>query len=457
MRLTVLGAADSVTGSRHLVQTRNSTQVLLDCGMYQGWKSLRERNWQPMQPAPHTLEAVILSHAHLDHSGLLPALVKEGFRGPIWCSPATRDLAEVLLLDAARLQEDDARRANRGGWSRHQPARALYTRRDAERAITMLRPVAPLKAFSPVPGLQATLTPVGHLLGACAVSLREGEQRLLFSGDLGRDDDLLMPAPRRITQAPDLLLMESTYGDRLHPQEDTAETLGAWIREALARDGRVLVPTFAVGRAQALMLLLQRLRRSGGIPSDLPIYLDSPMALRATRIHLEHRRLLRLSEREASTLCEGVTAVETPAESRRLIARRGPAVVLSSSGMATGGRVLDHLAALAPDPRHCIVFPGYQVPGSRGGKLIDGAPEIKVRGQIVPVRAQVRHLRGLSGHADARGLIDWLRGLDGPPRRLMLVHGEDAAVDALRLRIEAELGWRVELPRQGEAVEVGAD
>ncbi|MDP4300583.1 MBL fold metallo-hydrolase RNA specificity domain-containing protein [Leptothrix discophora] len=452
MLVQILGAADCVTGSRHFVRGADGATVLLDCGLFQGWKPLRERNWLPLGIAPHSLDAVILSHAHLDHSGWLPALVREGYRGRIWCSPATRDLAEVLLLDSAHLQEEDARRANRGGWTRHLPARPLYTRRDAIRAIELMRPITPLKAFSPAAGLTARLTPAGHLLGACSVTLRDRLHTLVYSGDIGRSDDLLMRPPQTVADAPDLLLVESTYGDRLHDAPDEPARLGEIVRRTIDRGGSVLMPTFAVGRAQMLMLVLQRLKRSGELPAGLPIYLDSPMAQAATRIHLAHPRLMRLSQAELRTLCDGVTAVEDAADSRRLARRKGAAVILSSSGMATGGRVLTYLAAMAPEPRHSIVFPGYQVAGSRGGRLVDGAREIKVMGQIVPVRAEVHHLRGLSGHADANGLVAWMRQLPAPPRQVLVVHGEPSSSDALRLRIERELGWPARVPRPGESV-----
>jgi metallo-beta-lactamase family protein len=457
MRVEFLGAADCVTGSKHLVQS-NGTRLLLDCGMFQGWKALRERNWAALSVPSHAVDAVILSHAHLDHSGWLPALVRQGFRGPIWCSQATRDLAEVILLDAAHLQEEDARRANRGGWSRHAPALPLYTVHDAQRAIELLRPVSTGRDFKPVDkggSWRARLTPVGHLLGACAISLSDGQHQLLFSGDLGRSDDLLMPAPQAAPTAADLLLIESTYGDRLHPADDAQARLGEIVRRCAKRGGKVLIPTFAVGRAQALMLVMQRLRQSGEIPRDLPIVLDSPMAQEATLIYHRHRRLLKLSAAEERTLCEGVRAVASPSESQQLTREKWPAVILSSSGMATGGRVLNHLAALAPNPRHAIVFPGYQVPGSRGGKLVAGAREVKVQGQYLAVKAEVHHFASFSSHADANGLLAWLRALPQAPAQVRVVHGDPGAADALRLRIAEELGWPVRVPQHGEVLTLG--
>lgn len=444
MHIRFLGAADGVTGSRHLVDF-DDQRLLLDCGMFQGFKLWRERNWQPFPEAPSSIQAVLLSHAHLDHSGWLPCLVRDGFRGPIYCSQATRDLAELLLRDAARLQEEDARRANRGGFSKHAPALPLFTTRDAERAIARMSPVPTGRPLALGGRVQAIFTPAGHLLGACSITLRNGEQSLLFSGDLGRHDDLLMPAPATVPAA-DTLLIESTYGDRLHPAEDMQRRLGEIIRQTARRGGKVLLPTFAVGRAQTLLLVLQRLRAAGDIPVDLPIYLDSPMAQEATRLYLQHRKLMRISAAEARTLCDNVTAVVTPKESESLVNQRWPAVVLAASGMATGGRVLHHLSALAPHPRNTIVFPGFQVPGSRGAKLIAGSPDVKIFGRYVAVKAEIHHLEGFSGHADQRGLITWLQALPGAPTHTFVIHGEPAAADTLRSLITDELGWSVRVP-----------
>lgn len=451
MRLHFLGAADTVTGSKHLVEA-GGARVLLDCGLFQGYKTLRERNWAPLAVAPGSIDAVVLSHAHLDHCGWLPVLVNQGFKGPVHASPATRDLAEVLLLDSAHLQEEDARRANRGGWTRHQPARPLYTVAEAKRAIARIAPVAAGRGVR-VGDARIDLTPAGHLLGAMSVTLRHGDRRLVFSGDLGRADDLLMPPPQRMAGA-EVLLVESTYGNRLHPPEDVQARLGAIIRATVRRGGTVLMPTFAVGRAQALLLVLQRLKAAGEIPADLPLFLDSPMATTATALYQRHRKLLRIPAREAGALTEDVTLVAGPKESERLTRLRWPKVVLAASGMATGGRVLYHLKTLAPNPRNHIVFPGFQVGGTRGATLVGGAREVKIHGEYVAVKAEVSHLEGFSGHADADGVLDWLRGFEAPPERCFVVHGEPAAADALRLRIQDELGWRVAVPEHGAMIDL---
>jgi metallo-beta-lactamase family protein len=440
VRLTSFGGADGVTGSKHLVEIGGS-RILLDCGLFQGLKLHRERNWQPLPIDLHSIDAVVLSHAHLDHSGWLPVLVKHGYRGPVFANAATRDLAAVLLADSAHLQEEDARRANRYGSASHHPALPLYTKADAARAVARIV-VVKEGHEAEVGRVKITLLPVGHLLGASAVLLTAGRERLLFSGDLGRTHDLLLPPPQSPPRA-DVLLIESTYGDRLHPHEDVQARLGEIVRRTIARGGSVLMPSFAVGRAQALLLVLQRLKRSGEIPHNLPIHVDSPMATAATELTLKHRKLLRVPPRELAALKDGVRFIQTGAQSQRLSRLRWPSVIISASGMATGGRVLHHLKALAPDPKHHLVFPGFQVAGTRGAKLIAGAREVKIFGEMVPVRAEVSHLEGFSGHADADELMAWVRGIPRAPRHTLVVHGEPQASDALRFRIGNELGWPV--------------
>jgi metallo-beta-lactamase family protein len=450
MKLTSFGAADGVTGSKHLVEF-GGARVLLDCGLFQGLKLHRERNWQRLPIDLASIDAVVLSHAHLDHSGWLPVLVRQGFRGPVYASPATRDLAAVLLADSAHLQEEDARRANRRGSSKHDKALPLYTRADAARALARFVALAP-GASVRVGGVEVALTPVGHLLGACAVTLVAGRERLVFSGDLGRDNDLLLPPPQPIRRA-DVLLIEATYGNRRHPPQDAQTRLGEIVRRTVARGGSVLLPTFAVGRAQALLLVLQRLRRAGEIPRSLPILLDSPMAIAATELTLRHRKLLRVAPRELDTLTDGVRCVETGAQSMRLSRSHYPAVILSASGMATGGRVLHHLQRLAPEPRHHLVFPGFQVSGTRGARIVGGASEVKIFGEMVPVRAEVSHLEGFSGHADADELMAWLTHFERAPRHTFVVHGDLDATDALRFRIGNELGWPASVPPHAVGIE----
>jgi len=451
MKLSFLGAADSVTGSRHLLDTGRQ-RLLLDCGLFQGYKTLRERNWAPFGVPPASIDAVLLSHAHLDHSGYLPALVRQGYKGQIFSTSATRDLCEVLLLDAAKLQEEDARRANRFHTSRHETALPLYGSADAKKALAHCVGL-PRDGRLRLADAEIRFTPVGHLLGASAISVKVAGQTLVYSGDIGRSGDLLMPPPQQVDEA-DVLLIESTYGNRLHPPEDVQARLGQIIRATIKRGGSVLLPSFAVGRAQALLLVLQRLRRAGELPHDIPILLDSPMAAQATDIMLKHARLLRVSSRELAGLREDVTLISKQPDSVKAAGRaiNRPAIIISASGMATGGRVLNYLKTLAPGARNHIVFPGFQVGGSRGAKMVEGAREIKMHGEYVPVNAEVSHLEGFSGHADADGLMAWLRGFRRPPSQVFVVHGEPAASDALRSRIQDELGWRVRVPQHGETV-----
>ncbi len=452
MKLTSFGAADGVTGSKHLVDVGGS-RILLDCGLFQGLKLHRERNWQPLPIDVRSIDAVVLSHAHLDHSGWLPVLVKHGYRGPIFTNTATRDLCAVLLADSAHLQEEDARRANRYGSASHHPALPLYTKADAARAVQRISALPPGRGAE-VGRVQIGFTPVGHLLGASAVTLTVGPERIVFSGDLGRSDDLLLPAPQAVHKA-DVLLIEATYGNRLHPRQDVQTRLGEIIRRTIARGGSVLLPSFAVGRAQALLLVLQRLRAAGDIPHSLPIYLDSPMAIAATELTLKHRKLLRVPARELTTLKDGVRFVETGVQSQRLSSSRSryPSIIISASGMATGGRVLHHLKSLAPDEKHHLVFPGFQVAGTRGARLIAGEREVKIFGEMVPIRAEVSHLEGFSGHADADELIAWLRQFERAPRHTFVVHGDLAATDTLRFRIGNELGWRASVPPHAQTVD----
>lgn len=451
MQIQFLGAADCVTGSRHRV-TLGGQRILLDCGMYQGYKVLRERNWAAGGLDPKALDAVVLSHAHLDHSGWLPVLAARGWRGPVYCTAATRDLAAVLLRDAAHLQEEDARRANRHGYSRHAKALPLFTQADARRVVALMVPRPTGRAFS-IGGVQATLWPAGHLLGASSVTLQHRGEQLAYSGDLGRQHDLLMPPPTPLAQA-DVLLVESTYGNRRHPHDDAEQRLGDIVRTTVAGGGSVLLPAFAVGRAQALLVLLQRLKRRGVLPANLPIVLDSPMAVEATGLYRHHRALLRLPAREVQALCDGVRMVATAQQSMRLAGSRWPMVIISASGMAAGGRVLHHLKTLAPQPQHHIVLAGFQVAGTRGARLAAGATEVKIHGEMVPVRARVSQLEGLSGHADADELMQWLRALRTPPRQVFVVHGEPEASDTLRARIQQELGWPARVPSHGEEVTV---
>lgn len=451
MRITFWGAAGTVTGSRFVVDAAGA-RVLVDCGLFQGIKPIRERNWQPFPVAPASLDAVVLTHAHIDHSGYLPALVRDGFRGDIWCTPSTGALCRIMLPDAAHLQEEDARHANLVRSSRHHPALPLYTTADADTALRHLHPQPFNERFSPVPGLEVQFSPVGHILGAACVRLGDGTTSVTFTGDVGRPVDPVMLPPAPPLPA-DYLVTESTYGNRRHPAADPSDELADIVNTTLQRGGAVLIPVFAVGRAQTVLHLLSRLRAEGRIP-PVPTYLNSPMAVDATELFCAHPGEHRLSEAECKAMCTDVEFVRTAEESKRITPLGGPMIVLSASGMASGGRILHHLERLAPDHRNTILLVGYQAAGTRGEAMLAGADRIKIFGSYVPVRAKVASIDTLSAHADAGELTAWLGSCPTPPRRSSIVHGEPSASDALRRSLRDDLGWVTHVPAHGEAVEL---
>jgi metallo-beta-lactamase family protein len=382
----------------------------------------------------------------VDHSGFLPVLVREGFSGPVFCTEPTRDLCGLLLPDSGRLHELDAEYANRKGFSRHRPALPLYTEADAVRCLDRLRPVGFHEPISLGPGLDLSFFPAGHILGAASVHVRSEHLDVVFSGDLGRGDDAIMPPPEP-PPAADYIVVESTYGDRLHEAADAVEAIGEAVRRTAGRGGTVVVPAFAVGRTQALLLALHRLRSAGAIP-DLPIYLDSPLATGATRIYERWSRLHRLVGDECRQVCELPRFVRDARESKALNDDDRPKIIISASGMATGGRVIHHLERWLPDPRATVLLSGFQAGGTRGAALAGGATEIKIHGRYVPVRAEVVQLHMLSAHADAAELVAWLAKAPRPPHRVFVNHGEPSASDALRRRIEESLGWSCVVPAQ---------
>ena len=453
MRITFWGATETVTGSRFLVET-DRARLLVDCGLFQGVKRQRERNWARFPVEPGSIDAVVLTHAHIDHSGYLPALARDGFTGPIWCTPSTAALARILLPDAAHLQEEDARYANKKGSSKHRPALPLFTQDDAELALRQLRPHAFDSHFAPAAGVDARFSPAGHILGAASVWLADGDRSVLFSGDLGRRHDVIMrpPAP---PPAADHVVIESTYGDRTHPEEDPADVLAQVVARTAARGGIVLIPVFAVGRAQSVLHLLSRLRADGRIP-PIPVFLNSPMAVHATELFLASEGEHHLDPAQVAHLADNVELVRSVEDSKRLTARHGPMVVLSASGMITGGRVLHHLRQVGPDHRNTIVLAGYQAAGTRGEAIRNGAREVRVFGEDVPIRAEVAVIDSLSAHADADELLDWLRAIPSPPAAVSVVHGEASAADRLRYRIAHELGWPASVRDTGEELKVEA-
>jgi metallo-beta-lactamase family protein len=451
--VTFLGAARTVTGSKYLVDL-GDRRLLVDCGLFQGLKELRLRNWEPLPVDAAGIHAVVLTHAHVDHSGFLPRLFAQGFRGRVFCTPGTADLCRIVLPDAGRIAEEDARAANRQGYSRHTPALPLFTETDAFRALSNLQPVGFDRAVPVMPGVEATFVNSGHLLGSAFVVLAIGgnggpPRRIVFSGDVGRYDRPILPDPQPVAEA-DVLVVESTYGNRIHEPDHEAERLAVIVRETVAQGGKLIIPAFAVGRVEEVIYWLKRLEDARRIPI-LPVYLDSPMAIEALQYYSRRSSELDADMRPGrgevsafmTTRFQTVTSTEQSAD---LAASRTPCVVLSSSGMATGGRVLNHLKAALPNPRNTVLFSGYQAAGTRGRSLVDGATEVKIHGAIVPVLARIEKLESMSAHADAGELLRWLGGFTRAPALTCLVHGEPESMDAFRQRVERALGWTVATP-----------
>lgn len=451
MEITFLGATGTVTGSKYLVAA-GSKKLLIDCGLFQGFKQLRLRNREPLPIKPRQIDAVLLTHAHLDHSGYIPLLVREGFSGKIYSTPATRDLCRILLPDSGFLQEEDAAYANKKKFSKHAPALPLYTQEDAERSLRQFRTVEFGRDFDLGGSLSFQFKPAGHLLGAAMISLRDDDTSFLFSGDLGRPNDLLMAAPSEIGRT-DYLVIESTYGNRRHDPADPKKALASIINRTVSRGGIVVIPSFAVGRAQAVLYLIHLLKAAHEIP-DIPVYLNSPMAVEATDLYCDHREEHRLAPDQCRAMCRAAQVVNSVEESKRVNGLKDPMILISASGMATGGRVLHHLKTFAPDERNTVFFVGFQAGGTRGEAMVNGAEVVKIHGAYIPVRAEVATLENLSAHADADEIMTWLGHLEAPPRKTFITHGEPAAADALRHRIEEKLGWRCRIPDYLEKVEL---
>ena len=479
--ITFLGAARTVTGSKYLVET-NGTRIMVDAGLFQGLKELRLRNWQDLPVPASSLQAIVLTHAHLDHCGYLPRLVAQGFRGRVFCTQGTQDLCRIVLPDAGRLQEEDASYANRHGFSKHKPALPLYTEIDASRALTLLQPCGYDRTMPVAPGIEVEFVNAGHLLGSAYVRMHVDGRTILFGGDLGRYSRPVLPDPSPV-EAADFLLVESTYGDRLHEQDDDGARLAEIVNAAAARGGKLIVPSFAIGRVEELLYWLKKLEEAHRIPV-LPVYLDSPMASAALARYTERvheldpelqpeerddkaphdaaaphapqtRRRQAMREREMCVFCtERFRIIASTEESKQLTASRAPAIVISSSGMAEGGRVLHHLKAALPDSRNTVLFAGYQAVGTRGRRLVDGEKSVKIHGEWVPVQARVERIESMSAHADAGEIMRWLKGFTRPPQQTFIVHGEPAAQDALAARIQAELGWSTHAPEHHESVHI---
>ncbi len=456
--LTFLGAAGTVTGSKHYLQS-GQTRLLLDCGLFQGLKELRLRNWAPCPVPAASIGGVLLSHAHIDHSGALPRLGREGFRGPIYCTPGTADLLKIMLPDAARLQEEEADFFNRHQTSKHQPALPLFTTADADQVLTQVRPVGFNDSFSPAQGVTARFINAGHILGAGLVEVSIDGRTLVFSGDLGRYGVPIMRDPDPVPAA-DVLLVESTYGNRLHPADDHRDRLVSAVQRTVEKKGWLLIPAFAVGRSQEILYDLRELEDAARIPS-LPVYLDSPMAIEATAIYARHpeehdqdlRRVAASGERPFAP--KRVRICKSAGDSKRLNDTDGPGIIIAGSGMATGGRILHHFARRLPDERTTVLFVGYQAAGTRGRLLREGAREMKMLGQSVPVRATIMASDSYSAHADQGEILRWLGGFTRPPETTYIVHGEPDAAAALQALIASRLKWRAVVAQDGQRVDLG--
>lgn len=449
MELTFLGATKTVTGSKYLLKVAGK-QILVDCGLFQGYKALRDRNWSRLPVDPKTIDAVILTHAHIDHTGYLPILVRRGFTGPILATPATCDLCEILLPDSGHIHEEDARRANLYGYSKHKPALPLYTAEDGREACKQLVAVDFHQPYQVTDELTVTWHRAGHIFGAASVRCSAEGTDVLFSGDMGRPHDPIMKSPEPMPPA-DVLVLESTYGDRLHDTTPPEERIGEIIRRTAKRGGSVLIPSFAVGRAQAILYYLSELKKKNLIP-DLPIYMDSPMAIDATKIMLDYAGEHRLNKSQCIEVCKSAVYTRTVEESKAINQHSVPSVIISASGMATGGRVLHHLKWIAPDHRNTILFTGYQAGGTRGEAMINGAKEIKIHGEHIPVQAEVDVLTNTSAHADYQELLDWLALVERPIRQVFITHGEESAAAAMKAHLEARFGWAVAVPDYLETV-----
>ncbi|HQS83394.1 MAG: MBL fold metallo-hydrolase [Alphaproteobacteria bacterium 16-39-46] len=451
MDIQFLGAVGTVTGSKYLLTTPHK-KILVDCGLFQGLKNLRLRNWSPLPFYPNKIDALLVTHAHIDHTGYIPLLVKQGFRGPIYCSEATFELCKILLRDSGMLQEEDAEFANKHGFSKHSPALPLYTQKDAETSLNYFHPLAFNTPFDLGENLHFTFLPAGHILGASFISLTNGKISLLFSGDMGRSHDIIMNPPTPVEQA-DYLILESTYGDRKHNEDDPKKILKDIVLETAKKGGTLVIPSFAVGRAQTILYLLSLLRQENEIP-PVPIYVDSPMATNVTELYCRFSTEHNLPHNACVDMCKIARFVNTPQESKELDLNTAPKIIITASGMATGGRVLHHLKAFIGDPKNTIFFIGFQAAGTRGASLVGGAQEIKIHGQYFSVRAKILKEDSLSAHADYTEILSWLKNFKSPPKEIFLTHGEPIQADALRLRIQDKFKFKCIVPEYLETFEL---
>lgn len=443
MKIQFIGATQTVTGSKYLIQTEQ-VNVFVDCGLFQGYKELRLRNWARLPIDPTTIDYVLLTHAHIDHSGYIPLLVKNGFCGKIICTEATRELCNILLPDSGHLHEEDVRYANRKGYSKHHPALPLYTQAEAETSLNYFQTISFDKPFKIHEGFYASFHYAGHILGASLIRMEHEGTSLLFSGDLGRINDPIMNPPQNPPES-DYLVIESTYGDRLHDKTEPEEQLREIINRTVKRGGVLLVPAFAVGRTQSLLYYIHQLKTKKEIP-DIPVFVDSPMATNATHIFSHHAGENRLTIKQRKDVCNVAQYVRSVEESIALGQKKMPMIIISASGMATGGRILHHIRNFAPHYRNTILFSGFQAGGTRGDRMVRGEKEIKMFGQMVSIQAEVIQLENTSAHADYEEILAWLAHLKKAPRKVFITHGEKESAQALKLKIEQTLHWNCTVP-----------
>jgi len=452
-----LGAAQSVTGSKFLLDTGKS-QVLFDCGLFQGLKKLRQRNWEPLPMPAKDIEAVVLTHAHIDHSGYIPRLAKQGFSGPVFCTPATRELLGLLLPDAGYLQEEEARFANKHGFSKHSPALPLYTREDAQASLGLLKTLDYGQETEVAPGVKVKLHPSGHILGSAFVEVSFEGRRMVVSGDLGGYENIVMRGPSELPKNLDYILVESTYGGRKRDNPPVQQQLAEMMKPVLDAGRVVVIPAFAVGRTSLLLYHIRQLQERGGLP-DVPVFVDSPMATDAVKIYrrfrLEHNlKIELLGSKDCPIRARRTHLVRSADDSKDLNSKEGPMVIISASGMISGGRILHHIKHRIQEPENMILMVGYQAVGTRGRALLDGAETIRIHGENIPVKAKVAAIHGLSAHGDSDDLIDWLRKADPKPKKVFLVHGEKDGIGAMAKRVGGELHMKYFAPDYLESVEL---
>lgn len=444
MKLTFLGATETVTGSKYLIEDENK-KILIDCGLFQGYKELRLKNWEKFPIDPAIIDIVILTHAHIDHSGYIPLLVKNGFKGKIYTSAATYDLCSILLPDSGYLQEEDANRANRYGYTKHKPALPLYTEEEAENSLKYFQTIDFDKKIDIGNGLSFILKNSGHILGSAFVILSNQEKTITFSGDLGRLNDPILRSPKKL-QYTDYLLIESTYGNRLHKKIDPIVEIGEIIRSTVAKGGTIVIPAFAVGRAQDILYYINSLKQSGAI-LNIPVFLDSPMTINATKLLCKYKEEHKLSEELCMHVCDVATYTRTVEESKKIDSSPMPKIIISASGMATGGRVLHHLKHFMTDHKSTILFTGFQAGGTRGDRIVKGEKLIKIHGEMYEVNARVENLTSTSAHADYEEILEWLDNFKEAPKKVFVTHGTIEAAKSLKEKIEKQFGWNVEIPK----------